>query len=148
MEEKIYFRCTVCKDFHYGIRSPEICPTCGAKNSFIPVVEQEADIVLFEKQARRGKNPWRLEEFIGIIRDWTEKNDFFLNPDNEHVTFTLEGVLRSERTKGLKYCPCRVPSDNFKKDLDLICPCNFRIQETWEEQGRCWCGLFVKKRES
>lgn len=143
MVEKSYFRCTVCNDFHFGLRPPTICPTCGSKNAYVPVVEQEADIVLFEKQCRRGKNPWRTEEFLGVLKDFAAKNDFKLNPDIEHVSFTIEGVLRNERSKGLKYCPCRVPSGNFFTDLDLICPCNFKAQETWEEQGRCWCGLFV-----
>ncbi len=140
---KSYFRCTVCNDYHYGLRPPSICPTCGAKNAYISVTEQEADIVLFEKQCRRGKNEWRTEEFISVLREWTTHNDFKLNPDTEHISFTIEGILRNERTVGLKYCPCRVPSGNFEEDLKLICPCNFVEQETWEEQGRCWCGLFI-----
>lgn len=143
MKEKQYFRCTVCNDYHFGVRPPTICPTCGVKNVYILVAEQEADIVLFEKQTRRGKNAWRLEEFLGILRDWCRHNDFSLNPDVEHVTFTIEGILRNERQRGLKYCPCRVPSGDFLTDIELLCPCNFKQQETWEEQGRCWCGLFV-----
>lgn len=143
MEGKTYFRCTVCNDFHYGINSPQVCPTCSVTKSYIPVTEQEADIVLFEKQTRRGRNQWRVEEFLGILRDWCAENDFSLNPDEEHVYFTLDGVLRNERQQGLKYCPCRVPSGNFEKDLEIICPCNFQTQETWTEQARCWCGLFI-----
>lgn len=143
MAKKQYFRCIVCGDYHYGLRQPTICPTCASKNSYILVTEQEADIVLFEKQCRRGKNEWRAEEFIGVLRDFASHNDFSLNPDIEHVAFTVEGILRNERSKGLKYCPCRVPSGNFEADLDLICPCNFKSQETWEDQGRCWCGLFI-----
>jgi ferredoxin-thioredoxin reductase catalytic subunit len=140
---KKYFRCVVCNDFHYGNHPPLVCPTCGQKNAYILVAELEADIALFEKQCRRGKNQYRLEEFLGLLRDFAAHHDFILNPDEEHVAFTLEGVLRNERQKGLKYCPCRVPSGDFEQDLSLICPCNFQAQETWSEQGRCWCGLFV-----
>jgi ferredoxin-thioredoxin reductase catalytic subunit len=146
MSKKSYFRCTICGDYHYGLREPTICPTCGSNNAYISVTEQEADIVLFEKQCRRGKNEWRPEEFLGVIREFASRNDFTLNPDLEHVSFTIEGILRNERSKGLKYCPCRVPSGIFEADLELICPCNFKAQETWAEQGRCWCGLFVDPR--
>ena len=30
-------------------------------------------------------------------------------------------------------------------DINLVCPCNFKVQRTWKENGECWCGLFVKK---
>ncbi len=143
MVEKIYFRCTVCNDFHYGNNPPQICPTCSSINAYIKVTELEADIVLFEKQTRRGKNQWRLEEFLGVLRDWCEDSDFSLNADEEHVYLTLDGVLRNERQNGLKYCPCRVPTGEFEEDLEILCPCNFKTQETWAEQGRCWCGLFI-----
>lgn len=143
MEGKKYFRCTICNDFHFGIKPPVVCPTCNVKNAYIISTEQEADIVLFEKQNRRGKNEWRLEEFLGILRDWVDGKDFALNSDEEHLGFTLEGILRCERQQGLKYCPCRVITEDFNNDLELICPCNFKIQKTWEEQGRCWCGLFI-----
>jgi len=28
---KRYWRCFVCNDIHYGVRPPEICPTCGGQ---------------------------------------------------------------------------------------------------------------------
>lgn len=85
------------------------------------------------------------EEVIKSWESFCEKNEFKLNPDKEVVELVAEGVLDNEKEKGLKYCPCRLPTGDFDKDLELICPCNFEIQKTWTEKGECWCSLFVKK---
>ena len=29
MPVKRYWRCTICGDLHYGVKAPEICPTCS-----------------------------------------------------------------------------------------------------------------------
>jgi ferredoxin-thioredoxin reductase catalytic subunit len=76
---------------------------------------------------------------------FTEKNDFILNPDKEHVDMVINGVLENEKRFGLKLCPCRLRDGSRERDLELICPCNFEIQETWKSKGQCWCGLFVKR---
>lgn len=58
-----------------------------------------------------------------------------------------DGVLNNEKNHGLKYCPCRLRTKDFDKDIKLICPCNFKSQNTWKEKGECWCSLFVKKNK-
>ena len=85
------------------------------------------------------------EELLRIWEKFTEKNDFILNPDREHVDMILDGVLENERKCGLKLCPCRLGDGTRKRDLELICPCNFKIQETWKNKGECWCGLFFRR---
>jgi len=85
------------------------------------------------------------EELIQIWERFTKGNDFILNPDRGLVEKIADGVLTNEKNHGLKYCPCRIQSGDFDKDLELICPCNFKIQEKWQEKGECWCGLFVKR---
>lgn len=85
------------------------------------------------------------EELRQAWERFTEKNDFMLNPDKEHVGLVVKGVLENEKKDGLKLCPCRLRDDTRERDLELICPCNFMIQETWKQKGECWCGLFVKK---
>lgn len=85
------------------------------------------------------------EELERVWEQFTEKNDFELNPDNWHVKEVINGVLKNEEKFGLKLCPCRLRDGSREKDLELICPCNFKIQKTWQEKGECWCGLFVKK---
>ncbi|MFH1836087.1 MAG: rubredoxin-like domain-containing protein [Methanobacteriota archaeon] len=46
MADKKFFRCHVCNDVHFGVAGPEICPTCGAKNAYIEIESQEAEIVM------------------------------------------------------------------------------------------------------
>lgn len=87
-----------------------------------------------------------------MIRVWEQfaekSDDFMLNPDKKHVEALAQGVLMNEKNHGLKLCPCRLRDSTKERDLELLCPCNFKAQEVWNRQGRCWCGLFVKKRKS
>jgi ferredoxin-thioredoxin reductase catalytic subunit len=76
---------------------------------------------------------------------FAEKNDFKLNPDPAHVDMIAKGVLVNEQKYGLKMCPCRLRNGTFERDLELICPCNFKTHDTWQKKGMCWCGLFVKR---
>ena len=39
---KKFWRCNVCKDVHYGMAGPEICPSCKAKNAYVEVTKEEA----------------------------------------------------------------------------------------------------------
>ncbi|MBW2992263.1 ferredoxin:thioredoxin reductase [Candidatus Woesearchaeota archaeon] len=85
------------------------------------------------------------EELRKAWENFTEKNDFILNPDKAHVDIVIDGVLKNEEKFGLKLCPCRLRDGSRERDLELICPCNFKIQDTWKNKGECWCGLFVKR---
>ena len=85
------------------------------------------------------------EEIRNSWQKFTEKNDFILNPNSDHVDKIIDGVLALEQKYGLKLCPCRLRDGTRKRDLELICPCNFKIQETWKNKGECWCGLFIKR---
>ena len=84
----------------------------------------------------------------GLKKVWmafAEKNDFMLNPDEKHVDLIIEGLLENEKNFGLKLCPCRIRDGTRERDLELICSCNFKTHETWVTQGRCWCGLFIRR---
>jgi ferredoxin-thioredoxin reductase catalytic chain len=85
------------------------------------------------------------EDLIKLWKDFTEKNDFNLNPDKEHVDMVAKGVLENEKKHGFKLCPCRLRDGSRQRDLELICPCNFKIQDVWKTKNMCWCGLFIKK---
>lgn len=77
--------------------------------------------------------------------NFTQDNDFKLNPDSWHVDVIIDGVLNNEKKYNLKLCPCRLRDETRQRDLGLICPCNFKIQETWKNKGQCWCGLFIRR---
>jgi len=85
------------------------------------------------------------EQLKKAWENFTKDNDFKLNPDQEHVDMVVNGVLKNEEKSGLKLCPCRLSDGSRQKNLELICPCNFKTQDTWKTKGMCWCGLFVKR---
>jgi ferredoxin-thioredoxin reductase catalytic subunit len=85
------------------------------------------------------------EELKQVWVRFAEKNDFILNPDTKHVDMIAKGILNNEKKHGLKLCPCRIRDGTREKDLELICPCNFKTHDTWNSKGQCWCGLFVKR---
>lgn len=85
------------------------------------------------------------EQFKNAVKEYADKNeDFRLNPDEKHVDRIVAALFSNEEKVGLKLCPCRVRDGTKERDLELICPCNFMIQDVWENKGTCTCGLFVK----
>lgn len=85
------------------------------------------------------------EKLKKIWTRFADNNEFMLNPDDEHVDRIAEGLLKNEQEHGLKLCPCRIRDGSRKQDLLMICPCNFKADETWIKREQCWCGLFVKR---
>jgi len=138
---KRLWRCHVCNDIHFGLKAPKVCPTCGAKDAFVLVDDSEALKVI---DGYGGKIE-TVEDMIETWESFVEVKEFKLNEDREMVRTLAMGELENMKNKGFKYCPCRITIGDFEKDLNLICPCNFLIQETWKEYGECWCGLFVKR---
>lgn len=139
---KKFYRCFVCNDIHYGASPPQICPTCQAENAYLEVSSDEAQNVMSPSKTQIDR-----QGFLREIKKLSEPNEFRLNSDQEKVESLIHGVMENERNHGMKYCPCRLITKNFEEDLKLVCPCNFRIHETYKAKpdGECWCGLFVKK---
>ena len=140
---KKYWRCFVCNDIHYGVRPPEICPTCGVPHAYVEVTSEEARKVgsLTEVELTEA-------DFRAAIERFTEGNEFRVNPDKERVDMLLAGIFNNERNHVLKYCPCRLACKDFAEDLKIVCPCNFLVHETYKgkEDGECWCGLFIRRK--
>ncbi len=137
---KKFWRCHICNDIHYGVKPPEICPTCLARNAYVEISSAEARSMSSITQVDFDR-----EKFLKAIEKFTENNEFQVNPDSEKVKMLLDGVVNNEQNHGLKYCPCRLSSGDFEEDLKLVCPCNFLVHETYREKGECWCGLFVRR---
>jgi ferredoxin-thioredoxin reductase catalytic chain len=86
------------------------------------------------------------EDVIEAWKEFAEQSLICrLTSNEEEIAMLSKGVIENLKNKGLKYCPCRIPSGNYQDDLNLICPCNFLRQKNWAELGECWCGLFVKR---
>ena len=84
------------------------------------------------------------EELSELFAEWAKRNSHDLNQNKKHLDFLYNSVIALEKETGGRFCPCRLRMGG-KKDLELLCPCNFEIQDTWKKNDRCWCGLFFKK---
>ena len=85
------------------------------------------------------------QEIKNALEAFTKDKDFKLNPNVDHVDMIINRLMANEQKKGLKLCPCRVSDGKIENDIKIICPCNFKTHDEWLKQGRCHCGLFVKK---
>ena len=140
---KRFWRCFVCNDIHYGIKPPEICPTCKVKNAYVEISAKEAKTIF----SPVTEKDFTKEDFLRAIIKFAEGQEFMVNPDRARVETLIEGIFDNERNHGLKYCPCRLTCKDFEEDLKIVCPCNFLIHETYKgvDKGECWCGLFIKR---
>ena len=141
---KKYWRCYVCGDIHFGVKAPELCPTCLVKNAYLEISSDEAERTTRPTQATMTRT-----EFRAAIERFAEKNEFQVNPDSAKVEMLFDGMFANEESHGFKYCPCRLRTKDFNEDLKLVCPCNFIIHETYKgkEDGECWCGLFIRRKK-
>ncbi len=71
-----------------------------------------------------------------------ETSGYHLNPDKEFTRELIEGLLVNEKRYGYWSCPCRLATAVKEKDLDIICPCDYRDQDL-SEYDTCYCGLYV-----
>ncbi len=65
-----------------------------------------------------------------------------LNPDVEFTKGLVEGLLINEARYGYWACPCRLADGEREKDLDIICPCDYRDPDL-VDYGTCYCALYV-----
>lgn len=141
---KKLWRCHVCNDIHLGNKPPEVCPTCGAKHAFVLSDLGEAMEII-------GRDHPAIGEPGNVVAAWKQFSDqsptVRLTDKADEVELLSKGVVENLANKGQRYCPCRITTGDRKKDLDLICPCNFLKQATYKEDGECWCGLFVKREK-
>jgi ferredoxin-thioredoxin reductase catalytic subunit len=139
---KKFWRCHVCNDIHFGVNPPEVCPTCLVEKAFVEISSEEAKKIQGLSEITMNK-----VDFRKAIEKFAEGNEFQINPDQEKVETLLGGIFNCEKNHGMKFCPCRLTTKNFEEDLKLVCPCNFRIHETYKDKvdGECWCGLFRRR---
>jgi ferredoxin-thioredoxin reductase catalytic chain len=71
-----------------------------------------------------------------------EASGYHLNPDQEFTQSLVEGLLVNEERYGYRACPCRLATGEKQKDLDIICPCDYRDPDL-SDWGSCYCALYV-----
>jgi len=62
---------------------------------------------------------------------------YHLNPDEDFSRALVKGILVNENRYGYGVCPCRLADGEKEKDLDIICPCDYRDTDI-TEYGTCY----------
>lgn len=91
-----------------------------------------------------SERPKEVLELYERLRQEAEASGYYLNPDLELVLDLMEGLVANLKRYGYMACPCRLASGIREKDLDIICPCDYRDADL-EEYGACYCGLYVSE---
>lgn len=68
---------------------------------------------------------------------------YYLNPDEGFVRMLVAGMLKNEERFGYPSCPCRLGTGDKARDLDIICPCDYRDADIIDF-GACYCSLYVR----
>lgn len=71
-----------------------------------------------------------------------EASGYHLNPDVEFTKDLVRGLLVNEKRYGYWACPCRLADGDKQKDLDIVCPCDYRDPDLLD-WGACYCALYV-----
>lgn len=69
---------------------------------------------------------------------------YHLNPDVDFTKDLVKSLLINEKRYGYWACPCRLATGKKEKDLDIICPCDYRDPDL-NEFGVCYCSLYVSQ---
>ncbi len=94
---------------------------------------------------RSEENPTSRE--INLLYEKIKKDvstGYYLNPDMEFTETLLAGLIVNEKRYGYGSCPCRLATGNKEKDLDIICPCDYRDSDL-AQFGSCYCALYVSE---
>jgi len=79
--------------------------------------------------------------YIKLKKD-AELGGYHLNPDINFTKRLVRGLIINQKRYGYESCPCRLASGKKEKDLDIICPCDYRDPDL-DEYGTCYCALYV-----
>ena len=71
------------------------------------------------------------------LNEQAESFGYHLNPDKETTLFLVDGLYRNGERYGYMLCPCRMGEGDREKDLDIICPCDYRDADL-EEFDQCY----------
>lgn len=85
-----------------------------------------------------------VDEFYEDLKKEIERSGYHFNEDTKFVKELLEGILTNRERYGYDACPCRLAIGIKERDLDLICPCDYRDMDL-DEYGACFCALYVTK---
>ena len=68
----------------------------------------------------------RAEKLYDRLKKQADKGGYNLNPDREFTMQLMESLVTNIDRYGYMACPCRLADGERQKDLDIICPCDYR----------------------
>jgi len=76
------------------------------------------------------------------LKQDAEPGGYHLNPDIEFARELVTGLLANEKRYGYQSCPCRLAEGIKDKDLDIVCPCDYRDADL-NDYDACYCAMYV-----
>jgi ferredoxin-thioredoxin reductase catalytic chain len=86
--------------------------------------------------------PDKVDALYEHLDQEAESSGYHLNPDREFTRALVESLLINEQRYGYRACPCRLATGDKQRDLDAICPCDYRDPDL-ADWGACYCALYV-----
>ena len=83
-----------------------------------------------------------VDELCARLTSEAKARGYHLNPDEEFTRDLSEALITNTNRYGYRSCPCRLADGTRDKDLDIICPCDYRDPDL-AEFGACYCALYV-----
>jgi ferredoxin-thioredoxin reductase catalytic subunit len=70
--------------------------------------------------------PDEVDKLYERLKAEAEAGGYHLNPEVAFTKDLVNGLLANQKRYGYPACPCRLASGIKDKDLDIICPCDYR----------------------
>jgi ferredoxin-thioredoxin reductase catalytic chain len=86
-----------------------------------------------------------IDDLYVILKRDAEKYFYSLNPDVEFTKSLIKGMIVNKKRYGYWACPCRLAGGEREKDLDIICPCDYRDSDL-NDFGACYCALYINDK--
>ncbi|MBN2621651.1 ferredoxin:glutaredoxin reductase [candidate division WOR-3 bacterium] len=88
--------------------------------------------------------PEKVDALYRKLNEEAQASGYNLNPDTAFTRELVESLIVNQARYGYPACPCRLAAGVKEKDLDIICPCDYRDPDI-DEHGTCYCGLYVSR---
>jgi ferredoxin-thioredoxin reductase catalytic subunit len=79
-----------------------------------------------------------------VLNSEAESDGYHLNTDIAFTKDLVKGLLVNEKRYGYRACPCRLAAGEKARDLDIICPCDYRDPDL-SEYDCCYCALYISQ---
>lgn len=89
-----------------------------------------------------GVMPDEVQELFDKLKKDAQASGYHLNTDEAFVKELIKGLMVNQKRYGYNSCPCRLSEGDKWKDMDIICPCDYKDQDV-SEFGACYCALYV-----